>query len=56
MLSGEQDYAWPVTEQADMAKRLDARYVRVPDAGHSPNAEQPAATASALTDFWLSVN
>ena len=56
VLSGEQDYAWPVTEQAEMAKRLDARYVRVPDAGHSPNAEQPAATAAALADFWQSVS
>ena len=56
VLSGEQDYAWPVTEQADMAERLNARYVRVPGAGHSPNAEEPAATASALADFWLSVN
>ncbi|MFC1407216.1 MULTISPECIES: alpha/beta fold hydrolase [Streptacidiphilus] len=56
VLSGEEDYAWPVTEQAGMAERLGAGYVRIPGAGHSPNAEQPGATAAALADFWLSVN
>jgi pimeloyl-ACP methyl ester carboxylesterase len=56
VLSGEQDYAWPVTEQADMAERLGARCVQIPSAGHSPNAEQPEATAAALADFWHSVN
>ncbi|WP_042406333.1 alpha/beta fold hydrolase [Streptacidiphilus carbonis] len=55
VLSGEQDYAWPVTEQSAMAGRLGARCVLVPGAGHSPNAEQPETTAAALTDFWLSV-
>ncbi|GAA2131406.1 alpha/beta hydrolase [Kitasatospora kazusensis] len=52
VLSGVQDYAWPVTEQSAMAERLGARRVLIDDAGHSPNAEQPAATAAALVDFW----
>ncbi|MFB7667167.1 alpha/beta fold hydrolase [Kitasatospora sp. NPDC056138] len=52
VLSGEQDYAWPVEEQSHMAERLAARRVVVPGAGHSPNAEQPGATAAALTEFW----
>jgi pimeloyl-ACP methyl ester carboxylesterase len=56
VLSGEQDYAWPVPEQALMAQRLDARQVTVAGAGHSPNAERPAATAAALAEFWLSVS
>ncbi|MET9403538.1 alpha/beta fold hydrolase [Kitasatospora sp. NPDC002965] len=52
VLSGVRDYAWPVPEQTAMAARLGARRVVVEDAGHSPNADQPAATAAALTAFW----
>ncbi|BFV57442.1 alpha/beta hydrolase [Kitasatospora sp. CMC57] len=52
VVSGEQDYAWPVPEQIAMADRLDARHTTVPGALHSPNAEQPAATAAVLADFW----
>ncbi|MFE2725529.1 alpha/beta fold hydrolase [Kitasatospora sp. NPDC059327] len=52
VLSGVRDYAWPVPEQTRMAERLGARRVVVEDAGHSPNAERPAATTEALLDFW----
>ncbi|GAA2256917.1 alpha/beta hydrolase [Kitasatospora cystarginea] len=52
VVSGEQDYAWPVEEQSRMAERLAARQVVIAGAGHSPNAEQPAATAAALAEFW----
>ncbi|MCX4754738.1 alpha/beta fold hydrolase [Kitasatospora purpeofusca] len=52
VLSGVQDYAWPVPEQTAMAERLGAHRVVVADAGHSPNAEQPAATAEALLAHW----
>ncbi|WP_354642212.1 alpha/beta fold hydrolase [Kitasatospora camelliae] len=52
VLSGVRDYAWPVELQSTMAELLAARRVVVEDAGHSPNAEQPAATAAALVDFW----
>ncbi|GGV07502.1 alpha/beta hydrolase [Kitasatospora herbaricolor] len=52
VLSGVRDYAWPVEEQSRMALRLGARRVVIDDAGHSPNAEQPARTAAALAQFW----
>ncbi|MFC8452542.1 alpha/beta fold hydrolase [Kitasatospora sp. NPDC057223] len=52
VLSGVRDYAWPVEEQSRMAQRLGAGRVVVEDAGHSPNVEQPAATAAALARFW----
>ncbi|MFD9126713.1 alpha/beta fold hydrolase [Kitasatospora sp. NPDC059571] len=52
VVCGVRDYAWPVAEQAAMARRLGARHVVVPDAGHSPNAERPQETAAALTSFW----
>jgi pimeloyl-ACP methyl ester carboxylesterase len=56
VVSGETDYAWPVEEQAKMAARLGARQVTVPGAGHSPNAENPHATAEALAEFWLALS
>ncbi|RAG84672.1 alpha/beta hydrolase [Streptacidiphilus pinicola] len=55
VVSGEQDYAWPVELQAQMALRLSAEHVVVPGAGHSPNAERPAGTAVSLSAFWSNV-
>ncbi|MFD7920216.1 alpha/beta fold hydrolase [Streptomyces sp. NPDC059740] len=53
VISGEVDYAWPVPTMDAMAARLRAHRTVVPDAEHSPNAEQPAVTAAALAGFWL---
>ncbi|WP_084701378.1 alpha/beta fold hydrolase [Cryptosporangium arvum] len=50
---GRDDDAWLPPVQADMAERLGARYEVVPDAAHSPAIENPAATAAALTAFWV---
>lgn len=52
VVSGERDGAWPVEWMDDMAERLGARRSVVKGAEHSPNAEQPDATAAALLDFW----
>jgi pimeloyl-ACP methyl ester carboxylesterase len=52
VLSGEEDYAWPVEWLDEMAVRLGARRVVVKGAGHSPNAERPDETAAALVAFW----
>jgi pimeloyl-ACP methyl ester carboxylesterase len=52
ILSGAVDYAWPVPLLDDMAQRLGARRVIVPGTEHSPNAEDPTTTASALATFW----
>src|SRR3989442_872821 len=52
VISGEVDYAWPTPWLDAMAERLSARREVIDGAEHSPNAEQPAATASALDDFW----
>ncbi|MDZ7578387.1 MAG: alpha/beta fold hydrolase [Candidatus Nanopelagicales bacterium] len=49
--SGDTD-AWPVHEQIEMAARLDATCVEIPDAEHSPAAENPADTAAVLDRFW----
>jgi pimeloyl-ACP methyl ester carboxylesterase len=54
VLYGEDDNAWPATEQAAMAARLGAQKLCIPAAGHNPNVEAPATTAHALTSFWNS--
>jgi pimeloyl-ACP methyl ester carboxylesterase len=52
VLYGEDDNAWPTTEQRDMAVRLNAERTCIPAAAHNPNVEAPATTAHALTTFW----
>jgi pimeloyl-ACP methyl ester carboxylesterase len=52
VLHGATDDAWPQPLQRAMAERLGAPYVVVPDAGHSPAAENPEGTAEALLAFW----
>jgi len=52
VISGGEDYAWPVPWQTDMAARLGVPHVVVRDAFHSPNVEAPEVTANALADFW----
>jgi len=48
---GVQDDAWLPAQQADMAVRLGARYAVIPDAMHSPAAQNPAGTAEVLVSF-----
>lgn len=55
VLHGEADDAWSPAVQADMAQRLGARYVVVPDAVHSPAVENPGPTAKAMNDFFTDV-
>ncbi|MBK6015750.1 alpha/beta fold hydrolase [Streptomyces sp. MBT53] len=52
VLSGSRDDTWPVPLLDDMAVRLKARRTVVARAEHSPNTDQPAATAKAIADFW----
>jgi pimeloyl-ACP methyl ester carboxylesterase len=49
---GESDDGWPLAVQDDMAKRLGVQAQVVPDAGHSPAIDQPAATARLLVNFF----
>ncbi len=55
VMYSRQDNAWAPDTQADMAARLGAREVVVTGAMHSPAVENPAATATALIDFWHDV-
>jgi pimeloyl-ACP methyl ester carboxylesterase len=52
VLCGENDDAWAPALQQDMATRLGAAFVSIIGAAHSPAMEQPAATVTALTEFW----
>ncbi|MEU4926636.1 alpha/beta hydrolase [Streptomyces yokosukanensis] len=52
VLSGSRDDTWPVPLLDDMAVRLSARRTVIEDAEHSPNTDQPLATARAIADFW----
>ncbi|MFI8101922.1 alpha/beta fold hydrolase [Streptomyces sp. NPDC086023] len=52
VLSGAVDYAWPVPLMDDMAHRLGAHRTVIAGTEHSPNAEDPGATAAALAAFW----
>ncbi|MER5544549.1 alpha/beta fold hydrolase [Streptomyces sp. NPDC001118] len=52
VLSGARDDTWPLPLLDDMALRLRARRTVIEDAEHSPNTDQPLATARAIADFW----
>jgi pimeloyl-ACP methyl ester carboxylesterase len=51
VMYGEKDDAWHPDVQDEMAARLGAPVVVVPDAWHSPAAENPTLTAQVLRDF-----
>lgn len=53
---GENDDAWSPDVQKEMALRLDTDAVIIKDAGHTPNEDQPQATADALLEFWSRVD
>jgi pimeloyl-ACP methyl ester carboxylesterase len=53
---GEADDAWLPHVQADMARRLGARYEVIDYSIHSPAVENPARTVQVLVDFWSSVS
>jgi pimeloyl-ACP methyl ester carboxylesterase len=52
VLHGEADDAWLPALQRDMAQRLGAEHVVVPDAQHSPAVENAEATGKALLAFY----
>jgi pimeloyl-ACP methyl ester carboxylesterase len=55
VMYGEADDAWLPDAQDAMALRLGAPVIVVPDALHSPAAENPVLTAQVLRDFLTSV-
>jgi pimeloyl-ACP methyl ester carboxylesterase len=55
VLHGVDDDKWPPALQSEMAQQLDAEYVVIPGAAHSPAVENPGPTAGALAEFWHGV-
>ncbi len=55
VMYGETDDAWLPEVQDDMAARLGAGVIVIPDAIHSPAAENPSLTAQVLRDFLSQV-
>ena len=55
VMYGEDDDAWSPAQQDEMAARLGAPVIVVPDAFHSPAAENPELTAQVLRDFFSSL-
>lgn len=49
---GAADDAWPTAVQMDMALRLGAEHVVIPDAMHSPAIQDPGSTLRVLVEFW----
>ena len=56
-IGGEYDQIFPASMLRDSANRISgAQFVQIPDAGHSPYFEQPAAWNLALLEFLAAVN
>jgi pimeloyl-ACP methyl ester carboxylesterase len=53
VIVGDQDDAWPPAEQRQMAERLEARLVELPDVGHSPAVDAPEAVADAIAALYV---
>ncbi|WP_337960522.1 alpha/beta hydrolase [Kutzneria chonburiensis] len=52
VICGEQDDAWSVASQRDMADRLDADFAVVTGAKHSPNTENPDGLLATILPTW----
>ncbi len=55
VIYGENDDAWPLDMQDQMARDLSAPLTVIKDAGHCPNEDQPEETARVLANFWGSL-
>ncbi|MEE2806661.1 MAG: alpha/beta hydrolase [Actinomycetota bacterium] len=56
-IGGEYDQIFPASMLRDSANRIrGAQFAQIPDAGHSPYFEQPAAWNLALLEFLAAVN
>ncbi|MBK1788938.1 alpha/beta fold hydrolase [Prauserella cavernicola] len=54
VVTGENDDAWSVATQKDMARRLDVPFAVVERAAHSPNTENPGGLLEILLAEWRS--
>ena len=52
VIYGEDDDAWPISMQDQMAADLSAPVTVIKNAGHCPNEDQPEKTAEVVAEFW----
>jgi pimeloyl-ACP methyl ester carboxylesterase len=52
VIYGENDDAWPLAMQDQMAAELHAQLTIISGAGHCPNEDKPEETAAVLANFW----
>lgn len=55
VLYGQDDDAWQISDQNQMASTLGAETVVIDHAAHSPAVENVQATTVALVDFWTKI-
>ena len=55
VIYGENDDAWPLEEQNEMARALSAKLTILPNCGHCPNEENPGLLVGELVGFWHSI-
>ena len=55
VIYGENDDAWPLDLQDQMAADLGAPLTVIAGAGHCPNEDKPEDTAQVLANFWRSL-
>ncbi len=53
MMTGAEEDVWSAELLQETADRLGATFALIPDAGHSPNTDQPGLVAEHLLEFWL---
>jgi pimeloyl-ACP methyl ester carboxylesterase len=53
VMTGVDEDVWSAQLLRETADRLGARFALIPDAGHSPNTQQPELVARRLLEFWL---
>ncbi len=52
VIYGEDDDAWPISMQNQMAADLSAPVSVIKNAGHCPNEDQPENAAEVIANFW----
>jgi pimeloyl-ACP methyl ester carboxylesterase len=52
VICGQDDEVWQPPVQQEMAERLDTDFAIVPEAGHSPNTDNPAGLLARLLPTW----
>jgi pimeloyl-ACP methyl ester carboxylesterase len=55
VIRGENDDAWPKNQQIEMAQTLNATYIEISGAAHSPARELPDKTAIELDTFLKTI-